>query len=93
MEGWHPPMSDHDAVSAFHDVVVTLDQTGESWPGDSIRVEGGKLSVAMSGPIPLPRRGATFTLTAVDNAGRTRVFRDLTLDASASRPPVLLVFG
>lgn len=85
-------MSDHDATH-FHDVVVTLDQTGERWRGDSGQIQDRKISVAMSGPIPLPRRGATFTVTALDGAGRARVFRDLTLDVAASHPPVLLVFA
>jgi len=86
-------MSDHDVATLFHDVVVTLEQTGESWRGDGARIEEGKVSVAMSGPIPLPRRGATFTVTGIDGGGRIRVFRDLTLDAAASHPPTRLVFG
>lgn len=85
-------MSDHDVATQFHDVVVTLDQTGEQWRGDAASIEQGKIYVVMSGPIPLPRRGATFTVTAIDGGGRTRVFHDLTLDASASHPPTRLVF-
>lgn len=86
-------MSDHDVATQFHGVVVTLDQTGEQWPADAATIERGKVCVAMSGPIPLPRRGATFTVTGIDGGGRTRVFRALSLDAAASHPPVRLVFA
>jgi len=86
-------MTDHDVATQFHDVVVTLDQSGEQWRGDAAIIEHGKVCVTMSGAIPLPRRGATFTVTAIDGAGRTRVFHDLTLDAAASHPPVRLVFA
>ena len=85
-------MSDHDAATTFHDVVVTLDQTGESWRADSGRIERGNVCLVMSGPIPMPRHGATFTVAAFDGAGRARIFRQLTLDAAASYPPALLVF-
>lgn len=85
-------MSDHDVATQFHDVVVTLDQTGEQWSGDAAAIEHGKVCVTMSGPIPLPRRGATFTVACVDGGGRKRVFRALSLDAAASYPPHRLIF-
>jgi hypothetical protein len=85
-------MTDHDVATHFHGVVVTLEQTGRSWPADAAYIDSGKVCVPMSAALPPTRPSATFTVRGIDLGGRTRVFRGLTLDVAASRPPALLVF-
>jgi hypothetical protein len=85
-------MTDHDVATHFHGVVVTLEQTARSWPADAAHIDSGNVCVTMSVPVPPTRPSATFTVRGIDGGGRTRVFRGLTLDDAASRPPALLVF-
>ena len=85
-------MTDHGVATHFRGVVVTLEQTGEAWPADAARIDDGKIFVTISAAIPLPRPSATFTVTAIDGGGRTRVFRSLVLARAESRPPKEYVF-
>jgi len=84
-------MTDHDVATHFRGVVVTLEQTGESWPAVAARIDGGNVCVTLACAIPIPAATATFTVVAIDGGGRKRVFRSLTVDPAASRLPALLV--
>jgi hypothetical protein len=77
-------MSDRPSAASpatqFHDVVIAHDQTGARWHARQGEIRRGRVCILDSAPAGfLGRVGSTFTITAVDGAGRTRLFASLSL--------------
>lgn len=85
-------------ATRLHDVRVVNEQTGDAWSAGTAAIVGGRILVRpgrSAAPPPgllLDHRGSTFTVTAVDAAGRMRSFAHTTYAVAASEPPKCYVF-
>jgi hypothetical protein len=85
-------------ATRLHDVHVVNEQTGDAWSAAAAEIVAGRIVVHPTRSAPPPatlfeRRGSTFTVTALDAAGRARRFANTTYAAEASRPPKTYVFN
>ncbi|MEA2491401.1 MAG: hypothetical protein QOH21_3193 [Acidobacteriota bacterium] len=82
-------------ATRLHDVRIVNEQTGDAWSAAAAAIERGRIVVRPAKAPPpslLDRRGSTFTITALDAAGRVRSFPHTTYSPDASEPPKTYVF-
>jgi hypothetical protein len=84
-------------ATELHEVTVIHEQTRKQWCASRAAIDRGRIVVAGS-RIQFPPEGmfdgptSTFTVTAIDGAGRARRYSNVVFDRGASRPPRVYVF-
>lgn len=73
-------------ATRLHDARVENEQTGSAWLAGEASIDGGCIVISGNhAPAELLERAAsTYTITAMDGAGRARRFAGVTLDREAS---------
>ena len=70
-------------ATTFTDITITNDQTGESWRARAAAIVEGRVEVSLPRSVAFPPAATgtnTFTVSAIDGAGRRRTFPGLTVD-------------
>jgi hypothetical protein len=82
-------------ATTLHEVVVTNEQTRVQWRAGHASIDHGLIVVAPKSSPPaglLDRLASTYTISAVDAAGRSRCFQNVTVDAGGTEAPKRFAF-